>query len=94
MVDEHHRFFMSNERSIPDNVKQRIELLRHAGVDVPTIRAILKEEFGDCVTWVYNDIYNFIYQLEGSGSEKREFDAEEFIKILEQFKNDNSETAS
>jgi len=50
MVDEHHRFFMSNERSIPDNVKQRIELLRHAGVDVPTIRAILKEEFGDCVT--------------------------------------------
>ena len=40
---------------------------------------------------VYNDIYNFIYQLEGSGSEKREFDAEEFIKILEQFKHDNSE---
>ena len=91
MVDESHRFFMSNERSIPNDVKQRIELLRRAGVDVPTIRSILKEEFGDCVTWVYNDIYNFIYQLEGSGSEKKEFDAEEFIKILEQFKYDNSE---
>ncbi|CAB4405287.1 unnamed protein product [Rhizophagus irregularis] len=66
MVDEYHQFFMSNERSIPDDVKQRIALLRHAGVDVPTIHAILKEEFGDCVTWVYNDIYNFIYQLEDS----------------------------
>ncbi|CAB4478770.1 unnamed protein product [Rhizophagus irregularis] len=91
MVDEYHRFFMSNERNIPDDVKQRIALLRRAGVDVPTIRAILKEEFGDCVTWVYNDIYNFIYQLEGSGSEKKEFDAEEFIKVLEQFKYDNDE---
>jgi hypothetical protein len=40
-------------------------------------------------TWVYNDIYNFIYQLEGSVSEKKEFDAEEFIKVLEQFKYDN-----
>jgi hypothetical protein len=91
MVNENHRFFMSNERSIPDDVKQRIELLCHAGVDVLTIRAILKEEFGDCVTWVYNDIYNFIYQLEGSGSEKKNFDAEEFIKILEQLKYDNAE---
>src|SRR4051812_19163122 len=33
MVDECHRFFMSNERSIPDDVKQRIELLRRAGVN-------------------------------------------------------------
>src|SRR5436190_17020477 len=90
MVDESHQFFMSNERSIPNDVKQRIELLHHAGVDVPTIRSILKEEFGDCVTWVYNDIYNFIYQLEG-GLEKRELDSEELLKILEQFKDDNTE---
>ena len=50
MVDESHRFFMSNERVISDNIKQQIELLHRAGVDVPTIRAILKEEFGNQVT--------------------------------------------
>ncbi len=51
----------------------------------------MKEEFSDCVIWVYNDIYNFIYQLEGFDLEKKVFDTEEFIKILEQFKYDNSE---
>ena len=71
MVNESHQFFMSNEQSISDNIKQWIELLRQADVDVSTIRAILKEEFGNCITWVYNDIYNFVYQLEGSGSEKK-----------------------
>ncbi|CAG8594540.1 7362_t:CDS:2, partial [Funneliformis caledonium] len=35
--------------SIPDDVKQRIELLRHAGVDVPTIRTILKRV---CTNWL------------------------------------------
>ncbi|RGB40080.1 hypothetical protein C1646_753768 [Rhizophagus diaphanus] len=81
----------SNGLCIPDDVKQRIALLYHAGVDVLTIRAIINEEFGDCIIWVYNDIYNFIYQLEDFGSEKKEFDAEEFIKVLEQFKYDNDE---
>src|ERR1044071_9343348 len=91
MVDENHWHFMSNERSIPDNVKQRIEILRRAGVDVTTICSILKEEFGNCVTWVYSDLYNFIYKLEGSGTDKKELDAEEFVKILEQFKHDNED---
>ncbi|CAG8592951.1 13552_t:CDS:2, partial [Racocetra fulgida] len=81
---------MSNERNISDDVKQQIELLCRAGVDVPTIYAILKEEFGDHVTWMYDDIYNFIYHLERSGLEKRELDAEEFVKILEQIKYDNA----
>ncbi|CAG8463551.1 7835_t:CDS:2 [Scutellospora calospora] len=40
---------------------------------------------------MYDDIYNFVYHLEGSSLEKREFNAEEFIKILEQFKYDNTE---
>ncbi|CAB4393120.1 unnamed protein product [Rhizophagus irregularis] len=91
MVDEYHQFFISNEQNISNDVKQQIALLRYASVDVSTIYAILKKEFGDCVTWVYNDIYNFIYQLEGIGLEKKEFDAEEFIKILEQFKYNNDE---
>ncbi|CAG8756017.1 1593_t:CDS:2 [Dentiscutata erythropus] len=71
MVEENHRFFMSNERNIPDDIKQRIELLCQASVDVPTIHAILKEK--------------------GSGLEKRELDAEEFVKILNQFKYDDAE---
>jgi hypothetical protein len=62
MVDENYRFYMANERFIPDDVKQRIMLLHRAGVDVPTIRSILKEEFGDQITWMYNDLYNFIYK--------------------------------
>ncbi|CAG8652739.1 36987_t:CDS:2 [Racocetra persica] len=86
MVEENHRFCMSNKQNIPDNVKQRIELLRRAGVDVPTICTILKEEFGDYVTWMYDDLYNFIYHLEELGLEKRELDAEEFVNILDQFK--------
>ena len=65
-------------------------LLHRAEVDVPTIRSILKEEFGDQITWMYNDLYNFIYKIEGS-LEKRELDSEEFLRILEQFKNDNTE---
>jgi len=83
IVDKNYQHFMSNERSISDNVKQRIEILRHAGVDVIIIHSILKEEFGNCVTWVYSDLYNFIYKLKGSGIDKRELDAEEFVKILE-----------
>ncbi len=40
---------------------------------------------------MYNDIYNFIYQIEDSNLEKKELDAEEFIKILENFKYNNKE---
>ncbi len=90
MVDKNHRFFIFIERIISDNVKYRIDLLHQVDVDVLTICAILKEEFDDQVTWVYNDIYNFIYQLEG-GLKKRELNSEELLKILEQFKNDNTE---
>ena len=91
MVDENYRRFISIEWNIPDNVKQWIELLCQAGVCVPTIRAILKEEFGNHITWMYNNIYNFIYQMEGFSLEKKELDAEEFIKILENFKYNNEE---
>ncbi|RIB30355.1 hypothetical protein C2G38_2152825 [Gigaspora rosea] len=65
---------------------------KESGIDVLTICAILKEEFGDYITWMHDDIYNFIYHLEELGSEKREIDAEEFVKILDQFKYDNAES--
>ncbi len=91
MIDENYWHFISIEQNISNNIKQQIELLRRADVCVPTIHAILKEEFGNHVTWMYNDIYNFIYQIEDSSLEKKELDAEEFIKILENFKYNNEE---
>ena len=58
--------FMSEERTIPIEVQERILLLYRASCNVPTIRAILKEEFSDIVTWIYDDLYNFTYQKEGT----------------------------
>ena len=52
--------------------------------------AILKEEFSNTVTWVYNDLYNFIYQKEGT-LEKREFDADNFVRELEHLKSKDKE---
>ena len=90
MILENFHRFMSEERTIPIEVQERILLLRRAGCEVPIIRAILKEEFSDIVTWIYNDLYNFIYQKEGT-LEKREFDANDFIKELEYLKSQNEE---
>lgn len=87
MVEQAHRHFMLSERSIPDDVKERIILLRKAGVNVPVIRNILKEEFGEHVTWVYSDLYNFIHNIEGT--KQKEFDAEEFLNLLDQIKQEN-----
>ena len=87
MVEQVHRHFMLAERYIPDDVKERITLLRKAGVKIPVIRNILKEEFGEHVTWVYSDLYNFIYNIEGT--RQKEFDAEEFLKLLDKIKQEN-----
>jgi len=84
MVDQFHQYFMLIERFIPDDVKQRILLLRKAGVSIPIMRDILKEEFGERVTWFYNDLYNFIYNLKDS--EKKEFESENFLQLLNQIK--------
>ena len=84
MVDQFYQHFMLTERFIPDDVKQRILLLRKAGVSIPIMRDILKEEFGERVTWFYNDLYNFIYNLKDS--EKKEFESENFLQLLNQIK--------
>jgi len=60
IIDKYYQFFMYNKWSISNDIKQWIELLHHASIDVSTICAILKE-FGDYIIWVYNNIYNFIY---------------------------------
>ncbi|CAG8462652.1 147_t:CDS:2 [Scutellospora calospora] len=83
MVAVNHQHFISSEREIPSEIQEKILLLRRAGCNVATIHAILKEEFGSIVTWVYNDLYNFIYQHEGS-NEKRNLDANNFVKLLEE----------
>ena len=88
MVSGVYRKFMSEERTIPIEVQERILLLRRAGCNVPTIRAILKEEFSDIVTWIYDDLYNFIYQKEGI---RREFDSNDFVKDLEHLKSQDNE---
>jgi len=79
---------MSEERKIPIEIQERILLFRRAGCDIPTIRAILKEEFSDVVTWIYDDLYNFVYQKEQA---RREFDSNDFVKALEQLKIQDSE---
>ncbi len=81
---------MANERTIPLEIQEKIMLLRRAGCDISTICAILKEEFDGIVTWMYNDLYNFIYQQEGN-VKKRKFDANNFAKELENIKSENEE---
>ena len=78
---------MSDKRTIPIEIQERILLFRCAGCDIPTICAILKEEFSDIVTWIYDDLYNFVYQKEGA---RREFDSNDFVEALEQIKSQNN----
>ena len=62
LVPKKLRHFMSDQRKIPEEVQERIFILRKAGVDIPTIRKILAVEFSNMVTWVYDDIYNLTYR--------------------------------
>ena len=48
------------------------------------MRDILKKEFEKQVIWFYNDLYNFIYNLKDS--EKKEFESENFLQLLNQIK--------
>jgi hypothetical protein len=88
MISGTFRKFMSEERTIPIEVQERILLLHRAGCNVPTIQAILKEEFSDIVIWIYDDLYNFIYKKEGT---RREFDSDDFVRKLEHFKSQDNE---
>jgi hypothetical protein len=85
MVASEHKIFLNSERIIPQEIKDQIIVYHQAGCNVPTICSILKQEYKDLETWIYNDIYNFIYQLNGK-QEQCFFEAEEFINILKQLK--------
>lgn len=90
MILLNHQHFMINERLIPTEVQEKIKLLRRAGCNIPTIRAILKEEFNGIVTWVYNDLYNYVYQQEGV-AERHRLDASNFVRELENIKAENKD---
>src|SRR5688572_15504556 len=88
LVPEKLRRFMPDQRKIPDDVQERILILREAGIDIPTIRKILAVEFSSMVTWVYDDIYNLAYQ-HGTGGQDKNFDAQNFVTLLKQYKEDD-----
>ncbi|PKC17952.1 hypothetical protein RhiirA5_73975 [Rhizophagus irregularis] len=54
-----HKKFLGNERTIHQD---RIIAYHQAGC-ISTTRSILKQECKNSETWIYSDIYNFIYQL-------------------------------
>ncbi|RGB24024.1 hypothetical protein C1646_773663 [Rhizophagus diaphanus] len=85
MVALEHKMFLSSERIISQEIKDRIIVYHQADCNVPTIRSILKQKYKDLEIWIYNNIYNFIYQLNGK-QEQCFFEAEEFINILKQLK--------
>ncbi len=80
MILESSYQFISEEWTIPIKIKKKILLFHHVGCDILTIHTILKEKFSDIMTWIYNNLYNFIYQEEGV---KWEFDFNDFIEVLE-----------
>jgi len=85
MVIPEHKRFLNNMRQIPQDIKDKIKMYHQAGCNVPTIRSILKQEYQGLETWIYNDIYNFIYQLDGK-PHRHFFEANEFINTLKQLK--------
>ncbi|CAB4414158.1 unnamed protein product [Rhizophagus irregularis] len=56
---------MSNNDKPDSDFKHRIKIYYQADCNEPTIRSILKQEYQGLEMWIYNDIYNFIYQLDG-----------------------------
>ncbi len=86
------RKFMPNNREIPNNVKDKILELHMAGIDVARIQDIVQHDQPN-ETYLYNDIYNFVYN-NGNGSIKQKiFDAQNFVTLLEQHKAENKEFA-
>ncbi|CAG8840994.1 41379_t:CDS:2, partial [Gigaspora margarita] len=79
-----HQQFTSEERLIPLEVQQKIMLLQHARCNIPTIRAISKEEFDEL------DANNFVETLKQLKSQENDFQYEININPetneLDQFK--------
>jgi zinc finger SWIM domain-containing protein 3 len=87
MVSSEQRKFMNSERRLPDEVKSEVLTLHRAGITPSQIRNVLKVKFGDKSSWLYDDIYNFLYHQAG-GLGHSELDAQAFIETLQQLQND------
>ncbi|CAG8744462.1 19975_t:CDS:2 [Gigaspora margarita] len=85
-----HQQFTSEERLIPLEVQQKIMLLRCARYNIPTIYTILRKKFDGIITWIYNNLYNFIYQQK-EAKEKQELDANDFVETLKQLKSQEND---
>jgi hypothetical protein len=88
MIIPQHKKFLNSERMIPQDIKDRITIYHQAGCNVPTIRSILKQEYQGSETWIYDNIYNYIYHLENKS--QHFFEANEFVNTLKQLKREIS----
>jgi hypothetical protein len=79
------------ERTIPEDAKQKILDLHAAGIEVTSIMSILKHDYPNTNPWLYDDIYNFVYNNSNGTGKEKIFDAQNFINLLEQKKNDDPE---
>src|SRR6266498_2287133 len=68
-----------------DDFITQVQNYHQAGCNVSTIKSILKQEYQELEIWIYDDIYNFIYQLDNK-LHNHFFEANEFINTLQQFK--------
>jgi hypothetical protein len=87
MVSSEQRHFMNSERVLPDEVKSEVLCLHRAGIQPSQIRDVLKVKFGDNASWLYDDIYNFLYKHTAT-SHPKELDAQNFIETLQQLQGD------
>jgi hypothetical protein len=90
MVSAEKRRYMNSERTLPDEVKSEALCLHRAGITPSQIRNVLKVKFSESVCWLYDDVYNFLYQ-HTSSSDKKEFDAQAFIETLQGLQSDHPE---
>jgi hypothetical protein len=88
MVSLEHRQYMSSERRLPDEVKSEVLYLHRAGISPSQIRSALKVKFANHASWLYDDIYNFLYRQAGNVGD-RNLDAQAFIETLQQLQNDH-----
>ena len=83
-----HKFM---DRTIPEDIKEKILNFHAAGIEITAIRNILKHEYPTISPWLYDDIYNFIYNNSTGMGKEKIFDAQNFIILLEQKKKDDDE---
>ena len=86
MLDVAETAFLPAYRSLNDEDKSRILLLRNAGLATSKIIAVLREEASGQPAWIERDIYNEIARI---GGERRELDAADVLQLLQEMKQED-----